>query len=44
MEKDCRYIVAGVIVGGGKWYLRCFRCGVVSFDFFLVEMLDGLCV
>ncbi len=32
MEKDGTYIVAGVMVGGGKWYLRCFRCGMVSFD------------
>ena len=26
MEKDDTYIVAGVMVGGGKWYLWCFRC------------------
>ena len=34
MEKDGTYIVEGVMVGGGKWYLPCFRCGEVSFDFF----------
>ena len=47
IEKDLTYIVAGVMVSGGKWYLWCFRCGVVSFDFFFflcVEVLDGLCV
>ena len=51
MEKDGTYIVAGVMVGGGKWYLRCFRDGVVSFDYylfyfilFLLEVLDGLSV
>ena len=33
MEKVGTYIVAGVMVGGGKWYLRCFRCSVVSFVF-----------
>ena len=28
MEKDGIYIVAGVMVGGGKWYLRRFRCDI----------------
>ena len=28
MEKDDTYIVADVMVGGGKWYLLCFKCGV----------------
>ena len=36
-EKDGTYIVAGVIIGVGKWYLRYFRCGVVSFDFSFSE-------
>ena len=30
MEKDGTYIVAGVMVGGGKWYLG---WGLVSFFF-----------
>ena len=34
MEKDGIYIVAGVMVGGGKWYLHCFRCDVLFFFFF----------
>ena len=44
MEKGMRingerwyiYIETGVMGGGGKWYLRCFRCGVVSLDFFFI--------
>ena len=45
MEKDGIYIVVGVIVDRRKWYLQCFSCGLMSFDFFfLVEVLDGLCV
>ncbi len=28
------YVATIVMVGGGKWYLRCFRCGMVSFVFF----------
>ena len=43
MEKDGPYTVAGVMVGGGKWYLGCFRVGMVSFVF-LLEVLDGICV
>ena len=35
MKKDGTYIIADVMAGGGKWYLRYFRCGVVSFDCFL---------
>ena len=34
MEKDGTCIVVGVMIGGGKWYSQCFRCGVVSFEFF----------
>ena len=40
-------VVAGVMVGEGKWYLWCFRYGVVSWVFFFCrsrEVLDGLCV
>ena len=35
MEKDGTYIVSAVIVCGVKWYLRCFRSCVESFDFFV---------
>ena len=42
MEKNGTYIVAVVMVSGGKWYLRCFRWGLVSF--FLFEVLDGFSV
>ena len=43
MERGGTYVVAGVMVGGGKW---CFRCGVMSFVcvsffcflFFLLEL------
>ena len=34
VEKYDTYIVAGVMVVRGKWYLLCFRRGVVSFDLF----------
>ena len=36
MEKDGTYFVACVMVGGGKWYLRCLTGGMVSFDFFFI--------
>ena len=36
MEKGGTYIVAGVMVGGGKLYLQCFKCSVVSFVFGLL--------
>ena len=29
MEKDSTYVVAGMVVGGGKWYLRCLMSGMV---------------
>ena len=35
MEKDGTYIVAGVMVGGRKWYLRCFMWDLVSFFLYL---------
>ena len=38
-RKDGTYCVAGVMIGGRKWYLRCFR-----FFFYILEVLDGLCV
>ena len=42
-KKDGIYIVVvGVMVGRGKWYLLCFRWGLVSFFFFLV--FYGYCV
>ena len=45
MEKDGTYIVAGVMVGGGRWYLRCFICFFFkNFYFYIFEVLDGLCV
>ena len=34
MEEGGTYVATGVMVGGRKWYLRCFRCGVVSFVLF----------
>ena len=36
MENDGTYIVVGVMVGGGKWYLRSFRCGMVSSGYFFI--------
>ena len=47
MVKDGTYIMAGVMVGGGKWYLQWFRYGVVEcrlIFFFFVEVFYGLCV
>ena len=45
--KDGTYIVAGVMVDRGKWYLQCFRWCLVSYIYiyiYIYEVLDGLCV
>ena len=34
MEEGGTYVATGVIVDGGKWYFRCFRCGLISFVVF----------